>query len=103
MSFIKQGKSTRGKRGRPFLPIEKTYESKKVRGPTAPISNVSSRTDHMTIFLFILKSRDGVENLIAMAIHLFSVRNVMLGYASQDLSIVLKNSMIRKHLFHIYQ
>ena len=57
----------------------------------------------MTIFPFILISRDGVENLIAKAIHLFSVRNVMLGYASQDLPIVLKNSMIRKYLFYINQ
>ena len=57
----------------------------------------------MTIFPFILISRDGAENLIAKAIHLFSVRNVMSGHASQDLPIVLKNSMIRKHLFHIDQ
>ena len=57
----------------------------------------------MTIFPFILTSRDGAENLIAKAIHLFSVRNLMSGHASQDLPSVLKNSMIRKHLFHIYQ
>ena len=57
----------------------------------------------MPIFPFILISRDRVENQIAKAIHLFSVLNVMLGYASQDLPIVLKNSMICKHLFHIYQ
>ena len=56
-----------------------------------------------TIFLFILISRAGVENLIAKALHLFSVPNAMLGYDSQDPPIVLNNSMIRKHLLHIFQ
>ena len=45
MSLIKQVKSTRVKRGRPSLSIEKAYESKKARGPTASIPNVSIRTD----------------------------------------------------------
>lgn len=48
----------------------------------------------MTIFLFIQVSREGIENLIAKAIHLLSVQNVMLGYASP---VVSKNSMI--HIF----
>ena len=43
----------------------------------------------MTIFSFILIRRDSVKNLIARAINLFSAQNVMLGYASQDLLIVL--------------
>ena len=51
------------------------------------------------IFPFILINKDGEGNLIAKTTDLFSARNVILGYASQDLSIVLKNSMIRKHLF----
>ena len=38
---MKQGKSTRAKRKRPSLSIEKAYELKKVRGPTAPMPNVS--------------------------------------------------------------
>ena len=52
----------------------------------------------VTIFPFIQVSREGIENLIAKAIHLLSVQNAMLGYASP---LVSKNSMIHKHLFHI--
>ena len=44
-SLIKQGNSTRVKRRRPSLSIEKAYESKKARGLTSPMPNVSIRTD----------------------------------------------------------
>ena len=47
---MKQGKSIRVKRGRPSLSIEKAYESKKARRPTAHIPNVSIRTDHYDHF-----------------------------------------------------
>ena len=56
----------------------------------------------MTIFPFIALSRDGVKNLIAKAMHLLGVQNVMLGHPSQDLPIVLKNSIIHKRLFYMY-
>ena len=50
MSLMKQGKSTIVKRGRPSLSIEKAYELKKARGPTAPILNVSIRTGYYDYF-----------------------------------------------------
>ena len=39
MSFVKQGKPPRVKRGRSSWSIEKAYELKNARGPTAPIPN----------------------------------------------------------------
>ena len=107
MSLMKQGKSTRVKGGRPSFTIEKAYESKNARRPTAPIPHVSIRTDHYDHFpvYFDKQGRcrkpDCQGNLLS--VHLFSFGNVILGYASQDLPIVLKNSMIRKHFFDIYQ
>ena len=50
MSLMKQGKSTRVKRGPPSLSMEKAYESKKAKGPTTPIPNVSIRTDYYAHF-----------------------------------------------------
>ena len=80
-----------------------SLSQKKQEDPLPPYPMFQFVQIIMTISPFILISRDSAENLIAKAIHLFSVQNVMLGYASVDLPIVLKNSMIRKHLLHIYQ
>ena len=85
------------------MSLKKAHESKKQEDPLPLYPMFQFERIIMIIFLLILISRDGVENLIAKATHLFSVRNMMLGYASQDLSIVLNDSMICKHLLHIHQ
>ena len=76
---------------------------KKAKGPTAPIPNVSIRMDHYDHFLVYSDKQGRCGKPDCKALHLFSVPNAMLGYDSQDLPIVLNNSMIRKHLFHIFQ
>ena len=50
MSLTKQVNSTKVKKGPPSFSMEKAYESKKARGPTAPIPNVSIRTDYYDHF-----------------------------------------------------
>ena len=98
--FIKQGKSTRVKTGGPYLSLEKAYESKKYKRTHCPFFQCFNLYGSLWPFsLFNQVSREGIENLIAKAIHLLSVQNAMLGYASP---LVSKNSMIHKHLFHIY-
>ena len=51
MPFVKQGKPPRVKRGRSSCSIEKAYELKDARGPTAPIPNISIHRDHYDHFL----------------------------------------------------
>ena len=103
MPFIKQGKSTRGKRRRLSLPIEKTYESKKARGPTAPISTVSVRTDHYDHFPVYSGKQRRCQKPDCHGYRFVQCSKCDVRLCFTRSLIVLKNSMIRKHLFHIYQ